>query len=69
MDLSARLPRLFRFLTRELGTKEMKSSDFLSLVLFQPDYLSALIEIGEADARDRSDEIEEFVQLDDDGDS
>jgi NTE family protein len=44
------LPRGFRFLTRGLGTRETRSPDFLSLILFQPEYLRALIEIGEEDA-------------------
>ncbi|HEX9885603.1 MAG TPA: patatin-like phospholipase family protein, partial [Longimicrobiales bacterium] len=56
-----RLPRPFRFLTRGLGTRETKSPDFLSMVLFQPDYLRALMEIGEADAEAREDEIETFL--------
>lgn len=56
-DYEARLPRAFRFLTRGLGTRETKSPDFLSLLMFQPDYLTRLIEIGEADAEARKDEI------------
>lgn len=55
------LPSTFRFLTRGLGTRETESPDFLSLVLFQPDYLRALMEIGEADAMARGDEIKEFL--------
>jgi NTE family protein len=61
-NFEAQLPGSFRFLTRGLGTKETKSPDFLSLVLFQPDYLRALIEIGEKDARTRADEIEAFLR-------
>jgi len=57
----AQLPRSFRFLTRGLGTKETDSPDILSLVLFQPDYLRALMEIGEKDATARTDEIAEFL--------
>jgi NTE family protein len=60
-QFEAQLPRSFRFLTRGLGTKETESPDVLSLILFQPDYLTALIEIGEKDARDRADEIGEFL--------
>lgn len=45
-----RLPRAFRFLTRSLGTRETRSPDFLSLLMFQPEYLQQLIEIGEKDA-------------------
>jgi NTE family protein len=55
-----RLPRGFRFLIRGLGTRETKSPDFLSLLMFQPDYLRRLIEIGERDAEARQGAIEEF---------
>jgi len=62
----AELPRAFRFMTRGLGTKETKSPDFLSMVLFQPDYLTALIEVGERDAESRVAEIQAFLNEDDD---
>jgi NTE family protein len=52
-----KLPRGFRFLTRSLGTRETSSPDFMSLFLFVPEYLERLIEIGEADAEARIDEI------------
>jgi len=55
------LPRGFRFLTRGLGTRETTSPDFLSLLMFQPDYIARLIEIGEADARERCDELGRLV--------
>ena len=45
------LPRAFRFLTRGLGTRETRSNDMLSLVMFQTDYVKRLIELGEADAQ------------------
>jgi NTE family protein len=61
-QFEAQLPRAFRFLTRGLGTKETKSPDVLSLILFQPDYLAALMEIGEADANARADEIAAFLE-------
>jgi NTE family protein len=57
----AKLPKAFRFLTRGLGTKQTRSPDFLSLILFQPDYLRALMEIGEKDAENRGPEIEDFL--------
>jgi NTE family protein len=60
-DFEAQLPRSIRFLTRGLGTRETKSPDVLSLILFQPDYLRALMEIGEQDAEARHAEIEEFL--------
>lgn len=61
-QFEARLPRSFRFLTRGLGTKETDSPDVLSLILFQPDYLRALMELGEEDALARVDEIGEFLR-------
>jgi len=60
-EFEAELPRAFRFLTRGLGTKETRSPDFLSLILFQPDYLRALIEMGERDAEARAGEIDAFL--------
>jgi NTE family protein len=60
-DYEHRLPRPFRFMTRGLGTKDTKSPDFLSLFLFQPDYLQRLVEMGEADAEARLDEIKSLL--------
>ena len=56
-EYEPQLPRTFRFLTRGLGTRETSSADFMSLFMFVPDYLKRLIEIGEADAEARIDEI------------
>lgn len=55
------LPRAFRFLTRGLGTRETRSNDLLSLVMFQSDYIKHLIEMGEADAAARLPEIKRFL--------
>lgn len=55
------LPPAFRFMTRGLGTREMSSSDFLSLLMFQPDYIAQMIEIGVADARRHYDEISRLL--------
>jgi NTE family protein len=60
-EYEARLPRAFRFLTRGLGTRETKSNDLLSLVMFQSDYLTRLVDIGDRDAEARIDEIERFL--------
>ena len=60
-EYEAELPRAFRFLTRGMGTKETRSNDMLSLVMFQTDYVKRLIEMGEADAAARADEIRAFV--------
>jgi NTE family protein len=55
------LPRPFRFLVRGLGTRETRSNDMLSLVMFQGDYVRRLIELGEADAAARIDDIRRFL--------
>jgi NTE family protein len=55
------LPRAFRFLTRGLGTRETRSNDMLSLVMFQSDYVRRLIALGEADAAARLPEIRKFL--------
>jgi NTE family protein len=55
------LPRAFRFLTRGLGTRETRSSDMLSLLMFQRDYVRRLINLGEADALRRIEEIRSFL--------
>jgi NTE family protein len=60
-EYEARLPGAFRFMTRGLGTRETRSNDLLSLLMFQPDYLTRLIELGEADAEARSKEIEALI--------
>jgi len=58
------LPRAFRFLTRGLGTRETRSNDMLSLVMFQHDYIKRLVELGEADASARMPEIRRFLAPD-----
>jgi NTE family protein len=58
----ADLPKGFRFFTRGLGTKETRSNDMLSLVMFQTDYVKKLIELGETDALAKRAEIEAFLK-------
>lgn len=57
-----RLPKAFRFLTRGLGTRDTKSPDLLSLLMFQPDYIRAMIEVGERDAEARHEEIAALIR-------
>ncbi|MGH9148014.1 MAG: patatin-like phospholipase family protein [Vicinamibacterales bacterium] len=61
------LPRAFRFLTRGLGTRETRSNDMLSLVMFQRDYVRRLIELGEADASAKIAQIRRFLSEEHDG--
>jgi NTE family protein len=56
----ADLPSAFRFMTRGLGTQETRSNDILSVLLFQPDYLRRLLDLGYADAEARREEIAAF---------
>ena len=56
-EFEPQLPKAFRFMTRGLGTRETKSPDLLSMLMFQPDYIARLIHIGEADAEARAGEI------------
>jgi NTE family protein len=60
----AELPRGIRFLTRGLGTRETRSNDMLSLVMFQKDYVKQLMELGEQDAAARIPEIRRFLEKD-----
>lgn len=60
-DFEAKLPKAFRFMTRGLGTREVRSNDALSMVMFQPDYLEMLIRIGESDAEARLGELHAFL--------
>jgi len=60
-EYEAELPRAFRFLTRGLGTRETRSNDMLSLVMFQADYIRRLLDMGEADAEARLPEIRRFL--------
>jgi NTE family protein len=55
------LPRAFRFLTRGLGTRETRSNDLLSLMMFQNDYVNRLIAMGGSDADARLPEIRRFL--------
>lgn len=60
-----RLPKPFRFMTRGWGTQQNHSTDMLSLVMFQQDYLHRLIEMGEKDAETRLEVIARFLDSSD----
>ena len=60
-EFEPRLPPVFRYLTRGLGTQRTASPDILSLVLFQADYLRRLVELGEADAEAQAGRVEAFL--------
>jgi len=61
-EFEAELPRALRFLTRGTGTQETRSNDFLSLIMFQADYTSRLIDLGVSDAEANMDSIAAFLE-------
>ena len=56
-----RLPKGLRFLTRGLGSREAGGSDFISMLMFQRDYIEKLIEIGESDGDARSEALQALL--------
>jgi NTE family protein len=60
-EYEPRLPHAFRFMIRGLGTGETRSNDLLSLLMFQPDYLKRLIELGQEDAEAHREEMASFL--------
>jgi NTE family protein len=60
-EYEPRLPRAFRLLTRGLGTRETRSPDVLSMLMFQDDYAKRLMALGESDAERRGEEIDRFI--------
>lgn len=60
-DYELELPRTFRFLLRGLGTSETKSPDWLSMLLFEPHFLRAVMDVGEKDAENQIQAIKAFT--------
>ncbi len=58
---SVELPRLVRFVVSSMGGSRASSADFLSYLMFQPEYTSLLMELGYDDAMRRADAIDEFL--------
>ena len=56
------MPRVFRFFERGLDNTTEPSSDALSMVMFEKEYLALLLRLGEEDAKARHDEIEAFLR-------
>ena len=56
-EFEPRLPWGIRFLNRGIGATKSAGADSLAMMMFQPDYTRALVELGEKDAEDRLDEI------------
>ena len=58
----SKLPRALRHLVRGLGTRRGSGSDLLSYLLFVPEFLRDLIELGERDAEVNRARISRFVE-------
>ena len=61
LDLEPQLPSFVRYLSRGLGTRDTTSPVLLSLLLFQPDYIRRLVELGEADAEAQAGMLDGFL--------
>ncbi|MFO0918045.1 MAG: patatin-like phospholipase family protein [Planctomycetaceae bacterium] len=57
-----KLPKTFRYFMRRFGSGETKQQDFISTVMFHPEFLRELITVGEQDAVQYAVEIAEFLQ-------
>jgi NTE family protein len=55
------LPRSMKWFTRAIGSSETESADFMSLLMFEPNYMRLLIEIGEEDIESRLGELRAFL--------
>ena len=53
---------VLRMLTRGLGSGDTLSPDWLSVMLFDPDFISQVLELGYEDGRKQTDSIEKFLE-------
>jgi NTE family protein len=58
------LPKTMRWVVNSIGGRRMRSSDFVSYLLFEPRYTHLLVELGYEDATADWDRIEEFLSED-----
>ncbi len=61
-DLRNRVPPTLRMLLKRLSGGQRGSDDFLSTLLFHPEYVERLIEIGEQDGESYSEQIVQLLQ-------
>ena len=61
-EYEPRLPKGFRFLTRGLGTRRTGSPDIMAMLMFQPDYLRRLMDLGDEDAERRLPELAALLE-------
>lgn len=63
-EYEAKISGALGLITRAIGPGSSKSPDWLSMLLFDQQYISRLIEIGYDDAKDQHDAIEKFYDED-----
>ncbi|MFQ5747213.1 MAG: patatin-like phospholipase family protein [Gemmatimonadota bacterium] len=61
-EFEHRMPRSLRYLVRGLGSRDVRTSDLVSYLLFETDYVSRLIRLGEKDAERQWLRIERFLE-------
>jgi NTE family protein len=65
-EYEPRLPAPLRHMLGGIGTHETTNADLLSLLMFQPEYLRRLMEIGERDFEARADDVAALLDGKDD---
>ncbi len=60
-EFESQLPRSVRYMIRGLGSKKLSSSDLVSYLLFESEFISRLIRLGEEDARRQWLKIRRFL--------
>jgi len=60
-DYIDQVPGPIQLLTSGLGRRARESPDWLSVLLFHPEYIDRLLDIGYQDARDQHDQLEAFL--------
>ena len=62
-EYETELQGVLSLLSKALGSKDTKSPDWLSMILFEPAYASRLLEIGYQDANESVDSLEKFFEM------
>jgi len=60
-DYEHTLPRAFRYMVRGLGTRDTPRTGLLATILFAPEYVQRVMEVGEEDAARRIEEVVKFL--------
>lgn len=55
------LPTVFRYLLHGQGVHELRSPDWLSMILFHNEYISRLLKLGEQDAENNLEKLKRFL--------